>query len=1051
MTCQSPHCQDDSRERLASQGNATTSTTPNPSSSDDQDSSRDSPSASPMKSKRPSFRGGPSGLGRRTSSTTSILNLNHLLPTREDHGADTYGVGEVRDGFFDAVFLQAARLPSNDGLAALKTTLPAAYDLHHPLTIRHFFPNQWRELKTVVRQVLTTHAGIKLLKAFLAYLIAYILCLVPAVHHWLGHQYYIMAVSVILNHPARTVGAQVDGVVLTALGTALGIAWGALALLLSTSTRAASAGYGGILALFLVVFISGLAWVRAFFIRFYQAVLTAGVSLIYTTLSETRGTMISWPKLQGYAVSFLLGQAIALAVNIVICPDAGARPLALTLHRSLQLMQKALENPHARDTRLRRQLSKNFVDLSEAYRDMVIDSTVSRFLPEDVLELRNLMQAVLRALLSMDTETNLLNTAKNSKTNDSEEGQEPGHNGKNVLADNVTEALAPPTRDLVVCMRDAILGCDAALMDISGYRKSTGPSIDVSSDTEALTARLRQAVYDLDTIESSLLQCGRFPASAVYDSDIVQLFVFARHVGATATAVQRLLHHVTSMQQSAPPRPRLSLPSYPFAKAIYRTNAQVRHDRGGVVAGSYEVTFGAMARLLDTITSRAHKPAAGRRGPEAEAHLTPAASNNTTTTTGTRTDGRLKTATRYRIWRALYQLQGVESKYALKACLVTALLAVPSYLDRSKGWWDRYDGWWAVAMSWVVMHPRVGGNLQDLLNRSCLAVLGAAWAAAAHAAGRGNPYVMAVFAAVYMLPMLYRYTLSAHPRSGLVGSLSFTVVSLSLVSTPTAAAVSCRGLVFLVGTAAPILVNWLLWPFVARHELRAALSSMLFFMSVTYRSTVATYVYAAAQAAAPTADDTTRSELLEGRLREGFVRIRQLLVLTRHEMRLRGPFDPLPWSALTEACERFFEHLVAARQAAAALRRHEDRTPVEGQAALLSYRRDAVATVLANLYVLAGALRARRRVPRHLPSAAAARKALLVRSDAVEADMLAREAAAAADGEALRKLDTHRKWSDIYRFSYKQSLTGCIVQLEEMEKYTKLIVGEQGFDDQFSM
>ncbi|KAM3445675.1 hypothetical protein MY3296_010160 [Beauveria thailandica] len=48
-------------------------------------------------------------------------------------------------------------------------------------------------------------------------------------------------------------------------------------------------------------------------------------------------------------------------------------------------------------------------------------------------------------------------------------------------------------------------------------------------------------------------------------------------------------------------------------------------------------------------------------------------------------------------------------------------------------------------MSWVAIHARVGGNLQDLLNRSCLAVLG-------RRVGDGNPYVMAVFAGVYMFP-----------------------------------------------------------------------------------------------------------------------------------------------------------------------------------------------------------------------------------------------------------------------------------------------------------
>lgn len=37
------------------------------------------------------------------------------------------------------------------------------------------------------------------------------------------------------------------------------------------------------------------------------------------------------------------------------------------------------------------------------------------------------------------------------------------------------------------------------------------------------------------------------------------------------------------------------------------------------------------------------------------------------------------------------------------------------------------------------------------------------WAGVAYAAGDGNPYVMAIFAAMFMLPMLYRFTQSNHP------------------------------------------------------------------------------------------------------------------------------------------------------------------------------------------------------------------------------------------------------------------------------------------------
>ncbi|KAG5925954.1 hypothetical protein E4U42_003783 [Claviceps africana] len=77
-----------------------------------------------------------------------------------------------------------------------------------------------------------------------------------------------------------------------------------------------------------------------------------------------------------------------------------------------------------------------------------------------------------------------------------------------------------------------------------------------------------------------------------------------------------------------------------------------------------------------------------------------------------------------------------------------------------------------------------------------------------------------------------------------------------------------------------------------------------------------------------------------------------------------------------------------------------------------------------------------------MPSAAAARKTLLVKTAQVEQDMAAR--APQADTRQ------HKQWSDVYSFSYHESLTGCVAQLEELEKYTKMIVGQQGFDDEFS-
>lgn len=44
----------------------------------------------------------------------------------------------------------------------------------------------------------------------------------------------------------------------------------------------------------------------------------------------------------------------------------------------------------------------------------------------------------------------------------------------------------------------------------------------------------------------------------------------------------------------------------------------------------------------------------------------------------------------------------------------------------------------------------------------------------------------------------------------------------------------------------------------------------------------------------------------------------------------------------------------------------------------------------------------------------------------------------------LSKVESERKWSQIYSYSYSQSLTGCVKELEQLERWTKEIVGEQG-------
>lgn len=407
---------------------------------------------------------------------------------------------------------------------------------------------------------------------------------------------------------------------------------------------------------------------------------------------------------------------------------------------------------------------------------MRIDITITRFRPDDMRDLRNLILATIRALLSLETEAHLLKDDSDDDTikinvhppESSTDGIQNPFSEKYSPPDDsshkATRSLATPAKEILDSIRDGLSRSDAAIMELSGYRKHLGPPSDISSDVGPLQIRLKLALAAFDAAEATVLNSGDLSLSSMQDPEVLQSFVFARRVRETAAIVQSLLDKVDQMQRLSD-WPRPYLPSYPLRKALHRTNKQVRHDRGGITAGSYQNTFAEIAKLLDKITSRDHKPSARTRPstPEPDAEME---GGIPTMDTGKDKElgGSSRDALAYKIWRVLHRLQGFESRYAFKVCLVTSLLSVPSYLDNT-GWWDRYEVWWAVSMSWIMIHPRVGGNVQDLVVRCFCAIFGAVWSGAAYAAGRGNPYVLAVFAALYLIPMLYRFIQSSHPVS----------------------------------------------------------------------------------------------------------------------------------------------------------------------------------------------------------------------------------------------------------------------------------------------
>jgi hypothetical protein len=657
------------------------------------------------------------------SPRTSInyTQLQHLL---QDLNTDleTYGLEELRDGFFDASFFKPAKENPDALLRMAEYSLPAAFKKSHPLSVSDFFPKQLRGMKAVARQVFTTRAGIKLSKSFLGFFIAYILCLIPVCRDWLGRYNYIITLSAIINHAGRPVGAQIDGTIMTILGCASGLGWGAFALWLSDSTKTAQTGYGGILAAFLVLFMGTISALRSYFIRLYQMVLCAGIAITYMCLANT-SEKVDWGKMFDFGIPWLLGQAICLIVCVSIFPDAGARPLAVALHGALDTMKEGLNLPRPDNVAMHRRLAWNFVNLSQAHRDLVLDLSVTRFSPADVKALRNLMQGVIRSLIAMKTETKLFEIYERDETSmnvpqrsddtivniDGRPRARP-----RAMTDTeeralrlVARKLADPTNDLLNCMRTGLERCDAVLMGMSGYRRYLGPPEDVSSDILGALTSIRKAMIKFDDEDESLIDNPLLPSTYSDRPELVELFLFVHPIRQAATSIEELLRKVNQMQQKRRGW-TLYLPSYQWRKALQRTNGQVRHDRGGVTAGHFFNSQRKLQKTMQEMQATTYKPTP--RGPAAFSIDQPTVS---AATQYGEDDSDLdfeigggeasKKRLRYRIWLVLHRLQGFETRFALKVSVVTSLLSIPAWLPSSRDWWNKYEIWWAVVMVWIMM------------------------------------------------------------------------------------------------------------------------------------------------------------------------------------------------------------------------------------------------------------------------------------------------------------------------------------------------------------
>jgi hypothetical protein len=262
-------------------------------------------------------------------ASISTFHLQHLLESLEMDQYDTFGLEELRDGFFDATFYRSTALHGSEDE---DEDDDSTFVVNFGRFLRKTMRAQLEDCKYFFTTTFGTREGIHLAKSFLGYFITYILCLIPKTQPLLGKYSYWATIAALINHAGRTVGAQIDGTVGCIVGGALGLGVGALSLEVASSTAVSRAAYGGILAAFLVPILGIFSWIRCGVLRFYQAMITAGLALIFLSLVGTQdiGQTGKWRRsvIREFAIPWMIGLGICLVVNMCLYPETGGRAVA---------------------------------------------------------------------------------------------------------------------------------------------------------------------------------------------------------------------------------------------------------------------------------------------------------------------------------------------------------------------------------------------------------------------------------------------------------------------------------------------------------------------------------------------------------------------------------------------------------------------------------------------------------------------------------------------------------------------------------------------------
>ena len=954
---------------------------------------------------------------QKSNISLSQLKLNEMMVDKDLDELDDFHLEELRDGYFDATYTRPKRnIVAEDSFGDKNSS--QSQTVHNNFNnIRNIFKDIWDK---------SIRDWKRLLKFFLAYFIAMIICVIHPSGKWIGHEYrYFLPISVILHHPARNVGVQLEMTVESCIGLTFGLGWSSLAWYVSTATGPTASHQGGILFQSLVMALWFAIWVKAYYNRLFYFCQSFGITILFTHTVDLvfHASDLKWILFRDFTLSYVFGIVLSLLICAAIFPTNGNAKMIQTLDDTvtsikiflMTLVDKDKYNDIENISKAQNIMTNHLnVNLSLVYRDFLNQFTIFNFKASNLKKLRDSLTIISSALRVIPIQQKLFDNQvleklyseiDNRKQDIDQAGQKldtdaipseyntgtytpvtgvhsPNQHYNNTLnqMNNIylnilKKKFSKNTLHLILEMIVVIDKISNLLQVYKSERKNKDKISEAKESLYKYKTKLQRMIYNVDTSYNNFIESNLFSEDIIKDFECVDIFLFIRYSRSSAKHLIEVLNQTINLDEGS--KMRISTPKLSAFRTLHRLPDQCLMDQG---LGKSLVYF-ETKKDVDEIFERSYNSYTSRHVYNRKDNTFPS------TRAIDHTDFNFHTtqnSTRFKLWKFSKLLSGREMKWTLKCLFCIIFLCLPTWLPESYRWYQEYQCWWAPLIFFILNHNKPAGKLIYLGNRLLCGIIGMFWGwAACQARHFGSPYVICTFAGLICVPSAINQLIYKNSKTSNTTMICFTIIALEAFSKdPYTLRTSViwkncwtTSLSLIIGIIVSVAINWIFWSYRSRSELRLAMSDLLSHLSQSYQSIAERYLYRDLN------DDPTELSLMfshirEVRLTRNIEAIRQVLDRTKREPIFVSNFSGEKYKRLIDACQNVFERMIEARVSGSYFEIWNQDLNSDVTRALLSLRRDSTSSVIYVFYILSNCFRSRNRIPRYLPSPISARRRL---------------------------------------------------------------------------